>query len=104
MSRMNTNKYKAREKAKEKAKDNSGNWEYTPYRKLPAETILRDLLSPNSFDPRKVNEIRNPPKSKKQLILEKGDKISKSDKIILDNISASIYFCTFIFVATIYYI
>jgi hypothetical protein len=64
MSRMNTN----REKAKEKAKDNSGNWEYTPYRKLPAETILRDLLSPNSFDPRKVNEIRNPPKSKKQLI------------------------------------
>ena len=85
MSRMNTNKYKAKEKAKEKAKDNSGNWEYTPYRKLPAETILRDLLSPNSFDPRKVNEIRNPPKSKKQLILEKGDKISKSDKIILDN-------------------
>jgi hypothetical protein len=62
-----------RQQKKDDRENDSGNWEYTPYPtgSIPEATILRDLLSPNSFDPTKVPEILSPPKTKEQIILEK---------------------------------
>ena len=74
-----------RTEKKKTAENNSGNWEYTPYKRVPEATILRDLTSPNSFNPKDVETIRNPIKSKEQEILEKGGKINSKDKIILEN-------------------
>ena len=55
----------------EKQENNSGNWEFTPYRKIPEANILRDLVSPNSFNPKNVDLIRNPPKTKETEIMER---------------------------------
>ena len=74
-----------REKKKKSYENNSGNWEYTAYKHVPEATILRDLTTQNSFNPKEVNNIRFPPKTKEQEILEKGTKLNTKDKIILKN-------------------
>ena len=72
-----------REKKKKTYENDRGNWEYTAYKNVPEATILRDLTTQNSFNPKEVNNIRFPPKTKEQEILEKGIKLNTKDKIIL---------------------
>ena len=73
-----------RDEKKNTLNNNSGNWEYTPYRNIPEAKILSDLVSPNCFDPKNVTTIRFPPKTKEMEIMEKK-KHSTGDKIILKN-------------------
>lgn len=83
--RFNNKVQKKRDEKKKTLENNSGNWEYSPYKHIMEANILRDLLSPNSFNPKNVNTIRYPPKTKEQEILDKGAKLNSKDKIILQN-------------------
>lgn len=65
--------------------NNSGHWEWNENKSVPEATILRDLQSPNSFNPNNIETILNPPKTKEQEILEKGGKLNTKDRIILEN-------------------
>jgi hypothetical protein len=73
-----------REEKKKAINDNSGNWEHRIYKCIPEAKILSDLVSPNCLNPKNVNTIRFPPKTKEMEILEKK-KLSSGDKIILQN-------------------
>lgn len=73
-----------REEKKKAIANDSGNWEHRIYKQVPEAKILSDLVSPNCFDPKNVQNIRFPPKSKEMEILEKK-KLTAGDKIILKN-------------------
>lgn len=88
-----TNKMLEKKKATEKAyQENKGNWEYNFFQKIfnPNEESNRKMmLKPsNNIDPNNFHLHVNPTLSKEEVIYNKskdGVKISKTEKIILDN-------------------
>jgi len=77
---------------KVKFKDTKGNWEYNHFQKKDKpneeEKIKKDLRFIGGFDPRKIRNYLDPPKTKEQLIQDKldaGIKINSGDKIIIGN-------------------
>ena len=81
-------------KTQEKFKDTKGYWEYSSVAQkrhdpLKEAKIKQELSFVGGFNPKKINDMLNPPLTKEQIIqakLDNGEKITSGEQIIYDNI------------------
>ena len=87
--------YKSKKDRQNKYRDTKGNWEYSIFQKRHSvhkeANIKQDLGFVGGFDPKKIDDLMNPPLTKKEVIqqkIDRGEKLTSGDKIVFENIKS----------------